>query len=58
MYRNREHKIKKNHERGKKQMKETYESPDFEVIELEGEVATANTIKDSNETDILSMDWE
>ena len=39
-------------------MKDTYESPDFEVIELEGEVATANTIKDSNETDILSMDWE
>ena len=33
-------------------MKEVYESPDFEVIELEGEIATARTIKDSNETDI------
>ena len=38
-----------------KQMKEVYESPDFEVIELEGEIATANTIKDSNETDILNL---
>lgn len=39
-----------------KQMKEAYESPDFEVVELEGEVATSNLIKDSNETDILSVD--
>lgn len=36
-------------------MKETYERPDFEVIELEGEIATARTIKDSNETDILNL---
>ena len=36
-------------------MKEVYESPDFEVIELEGEIATARTIKDSNETDILNL---
>ena len=36
-------------------MKEVYESPDFEVIELEGEIATAGTIKDSNETDILNL---
>lgn len=42
----------------KETKKEVYESPDFEVIELEGEVATARTIKDSNETDILSMDLE
>lgn len=45
-------------ETAKETMKEVYESPDFEVIELEGEVATARIIKDSNETDILSMDWE
>ena len=37
------------------QLKEVYESPDFEVIELEGEIATARTIKDSNETDILNL---
>ena len=36
-------------------MKEAYESPDFEIIELEGEVATARLEKDSNETDILSL---
>ena len=36
-------------------MKEVYDSPDFEVIELEGEIATANTITDSNETDIIPM---
>ena len=36
-------------------MKETYESPDFEIIELEGETATASTLKDSNETDILNL---
>ena len=36
-------------------MKEVYESPYFEVIELEGEIATARTIKDSNETDILNL---
>lgn len=36
-----------------KQMKEVYETPDFEVIELEGEIATASTFKDSNETDII-----
>ena len=29
-------------------MKEVYESPDFEI-------ATARTIKDSNETDILNL---
>ncbi len=28
-----------------KQMKEAYESPDFEIIELEGEVATARLVK-------------
>lgn len=38
-------------------MKEVYESPDFEVIELEGEIATARTIKDSNETDILNLTY-
>ena len=37
-------------------MKETYERPDFEIVELEGEIATANTLKDSNETDILTID--
>ncbi len=36
-------------------MKEIYERPYFEVIELEGDIATAKTIKDSNETDILNM---
>ncbi len=39
-------------------MKEVYEIPDFEVIELEGEVATANMIIDSNETEILSLNLD
>ena len=40
-------------------MKEVYETPDFEIIELEGEVATASTFKASNETDIIpgSLDF-
>ena len=40
------------------QMKELYERPDFEIIELEGEVATLSTLKDSNETDIIPLDME
>ena len=35
-------------------MKETYESPDFEIIELEGEIATASTLKVGTTTPISS----
>ena len=39
-------------------MKETYEKPDFEMIELEDEITATNVMKDSNESDIVNMDLE
>ena len=36
-------------------MKEVYESPDFEVIVLEGEIATASAMTDSNETNLMPL---
>ena len=36
-------------------MKEVYETPDIEIVELETEIETTDMLKDSNETDILSI---